>query len=326
MEQKLIDKLVSATELEKGQIVLLNFWGEEEEIEDLYHFINAVSATGAMPMSLIHSSKYYQNLFENMQSEVPEKWFEQFAGVEIVVDIMNHTPGMPPKGLAAEKIPLFGAYLRKLFQAFSDKKKLIQITMPTDANAVLADIEPEVFKARTLKALDVDYRKLKEDCQSKIESFAGTTRTIVTGKDCILALDTTDRKWIVDAGDGALPAGEIYIAPVEEHSNGNIFFETLAVEGRGVFSNVTVTVKQGQMTGSDCEEFNAFLKELPEGGNVVAELGIGMNPNVDKILGDSHLDENAVGTFHIGIGMNHLFGGKNETPVHFDFVAEGVVK
>ena len=115
----------------------------------------------------------------------------------------------------------------------------------------------------------------------------------------MLTLDTTGREWIVDAGDGALPAGEIYIAPIEEKSNGKIFFETLAVEGKGVFSNVTVAVEYGRMTGSDCEEFNTFLKELPKGGAVVAELGI---------------------------GMNHLFGGKNECPIHFDFVAEGTVK
>ncbi len=326
MEQKLINKLVNAMELEKGQVVLLNFWGEEEELEDLHHFVNAVASVGAMPMSLIHSSKYYQNLFENMSGEVPEKWFEQFMCADVVVDIINHAPGMPPKGLAPEKMPLFGAYLRSLFQVFSKKKKLIQITMPTDMNAALVEMDPEVFKTRTLKALDVDYKKLKEDCESKIQSFEGTTRTVVTGKDCVLTLDTTGREWIVDAGDGALPAGEIYIAPVEENSNGKVFFETLAVEGIGVFSNVTVTVSHGRMTDSDCEAFNTFLKELPEGGDVVAELGIGMNPNVEKILGDSHLDENAVGTFHIAIGMNHLFGGKNECPIHFDFVAEGTVK
>lgn len=40
MEQRLIDKIVQAKEFEAGDIVLLNFWGSEEEIEDfmkLFH-------------------------------------------------------------------------------------------------------------------------------------------------------------------------------------------------------------------------------------------------------------------------------------------------
>ena len=35
MEHRLIIKIVQAMELEVGDIVLLNFWGREEEIEDL---------------------------------------------------------------------------------------------------------------------------------------------------------------------------------------------------------------------------------------------------------------------------------------------------
>lgn len=34
MERRLINKIVQAMEIEVGDIVLLNFWGSEEEIED----------------------------------------------------------------------------------------------------------------------------------------------------------------------------------------------------------------------------------------------------------------------------------------------------
>ena len=37
MEHRLIIKIVQAMELEVGDIVLLNFWGREEEIEDCYN-------------------------------------------------------------------------------------------------------------------------------------------------------------------------------------------------------------------------------------------------------------------------------------------------
>lgn len=326
MEKKLVYKIVKAMELQKGEIVLLNFWGDDTEIQDLYNFVGAVTAEGAMPMTLLHTNQYVRKLIENMSEEVPDKWFEQFTIADTVIDIMEKPVGVPPTGLPKEKYPVLGAYLKKLFETFSKKKKMVQITMPSDTNAQFVGMEPEAYKERIIKALDIDYKMLKADCQEKINSLSGNVRTVRTGKDCVLTLDTTGREWIVDAGDGALPCGEVYIAPVEEKSNGNVYFETLAVENVGVFHDVTVTIENGQLISSTNEQFNAFLGELPENGNIIAELGIGMNPNVKDVLGDSVLDENVIGTFHIAIGMNHLFGGKNVCPVHFDFVATGVVE
>ena len=324
MERRLIIKIVQAMELEVGDIVLLNFWGREEEIEDLYAFASAVAEVGAYPQMLHHSLKYYAQMFSSLSCEFPEKWFKQFKDVDVVIDIMNRAPGQVPEGI--EDISIYRSYIRGLFKCFSEKKKLIQITMPTKENAKNAELDFDTFYKRTVKALDIDYKELKKECEKKIESFQGQTRKVCTGDDCVLTLDTTDREWIVDAGDGALPCGEIYIAPVEENTNGNVYFKMFSVDGLGVFNDIIVEVENGHIVKTNCDEFNAFLKTLPEGADIVAELGIGMNPNVEKVLGDSHLDENAIGTFHIAIGMNYLFGGKNKCPIHIDLVGEGIVE
>mgnify|MGYP003303188350 FL=1 len=324
MEQRLINKIVHAMEIEVGDIVLLNFWGSEEEIEDLYAFASAVAEVGAYPQMLHHSLKYYAQMFSSLSCEFSEKWFKQFKEVDVVIDIMNRAPGQVPEGL--EDISIYRSYIRELFKCFSEKKKLIQITMPTKENAKNADMNFDLFYERTVKALDIDYKELKGKCQERIENFNGQIRTIHTGNDCVLTLDTTGREWIVDAGDGALPCGEIYIAPIEENTNGTVFFELFSVDGLGVFNDITIEVENGRIIKTNCDEFNSFIRTLPDGADIIAELGIGMNPNVEKILGDSHLDENAIGTFHIALGMNYLFGGKNKCPVHIDLVGEGVVK
>ena len=41
-------------------------------------------------------------------------------------------------------------------------------------------------------------------------------------------------------------------------------------------------------------------------------------PNICE--GFTLVDEKALGTYHIGLGMNHLSGGKNNCPFHMDFV------
>lgn len=238
---------------------------------------------------------------------------------------MLRPAGMPPQGLSKDKIPFFGTFLKGVFKKASSKKKFIQITMPSKTNAMRAGMDYEKYRERITKALDIDYDELKKNCEKKILELSGDKRTIKTGNNCILTMETTGRRWNIDAGDGAFPCGEIYIAPLEDKTNGSIFFETFAAEDVGVFKNVTLSVNAGRVVSSDCEEFNEFLETLPQGGNVVAELGIGMNPNVDCIEGDSVLDENALGTFHIAIGMNNLFGGVNDCPFHMDFVTTGEI-
>lgn len=71
----------------------------------------------------------------------------------------------------------------------------------------------------------------------------------------------------------------------------------------------------------------ALIQSIPEpGADIVAELGIGMNPNVKMLEEDSSLDEDALGTFHIALGMNIMFGGKNACRFHMDFVTTGEIE
>jgi leucyl aminopeptidase (aminopeptidase T) len=62
---------------------------------------------------------------------------------------------------------------------------------------------------------------------------------------------------------------------------------------------------------------------LPPNGDIICELGIGMNKNIEELTGYVVLDEKMANTFHLGIGMNTLFGGINECPMHMDFVGIG---
>lgn len=325
MEKRIIEKMVKAMNFEKNEVVFINFWGTADELSYLYDFENAMKNEGVTVKALAITDEFILEEVGGKEAPLPESWFDRYDEAESVVDIISRPPGMPPQGLAKEKIPLFGEFLRGIFKKASSKKKFIQVTMPSRTNAMMAGMDYEKYRDRIIKALDIDYDELRKNCEKKISEYRGDKRIIKTGKNCILTMETTGRKWYIDAGDGAFPCGEIFIAPLEDKSNGSIFFETFAAEGVGVFKNVTLFVEAGRVVSSDCDKFNEFLKTLPEGGNVVAELGIGMNPNVDCIEGDSALDENALGTFHIAIGMNHLFGGVNECPFHMDFVTTGEI-
>jgi leucyl aminopeptidase (aminopeptidase T) len=52
----------------------------------------------------------------------------------------------------------------------------------------------------------------------------------------------------------------------------------------------------------------------------LGELGIGLNPSVERVDGRTILDEKAFGTAHIALGCNTPFGGKIASPYHHDLV------
>jgi leucyl aminopeptidase (aminopeptidase T) len=143
--------------------------------------------------------------------------------------------------------------------------------------------------------------------------------TIRTGVNYSLTLDLSDRQWFVDDGCGDFPAGEIYIAPREEGSNGDLLVSSFNFQGQ-IYKDVEMTFEHGKLTRSSCKELDDFLTQRPDNFSVLCEFGIGLNPRVKGLTGYTPIDEKALGTYHIALGMNHLFGGENECPFHLDFV------
>lgn len=120
---------------------------------------------------------------------------------------------------------------------------------------------------------------------------------------------------------GNLPAGEVFLAPLEGTANGRLVLEWGPT--RQLESPMILTVKDGYVTdvsGEDkyAEYLNKRLSERKENGNI-AELGIGTNDAAkrpDNILES----EKILGTVHIALGDNSSFGGNVKTPLHQDFV------
>ena len=70
-----------------------------------------------------------------------------------------------------------------------------------------------------------------------------------------------------------------------------------------------------------------MLRELVQragtGADVVAELGIGLNPTVAP-RGHVTIDEKAADTAHVAIGRNTgSYGGDNEAAIHVDLIFSG---
>jgi leucyl aminopeptidase (aminopeptidase T) len=120
---------------------------------------------------------------------------------------------------------------------------------------------------------------------------------------------------------GNLPAGEVYLAPLEGTSTGVMVIEYAPT--RKLASPLKLIVKDGNVTTIEGDEpYREHLEnKFAEGekNRNIAELGIGTNDRATRP--DNILEaEKILGTIHIALGDNSGFGGTVQTPFHEDYV------
>lgn len=182
--------------------------------------------------------------------------------------------------------------------------------------------------------LTADYREVARLVTNLAARLEGADRVhVVSGAGTDLRLRLGGRPVHLDTGMltepgafGNLPAGEAFVAPLEESAEGRLVVDLslgdLALEGP-----VTLTFRRGQVVavdgGSAARELERRLGADPWAWTV-GELGVGANPWA-RIRGRVTTDEKVFGTVHIALGANVGFGGRNPAATHYDCVIRAPV-
>jgi aminopeptidase len=178
-------------------------------------------------------------------------------------------------------------------------------------------------------AMNVDWRQLAgETKEIALRMGRAETIEVSTPDGTKMSFSVKGRKAIADTGlmtrkgsFGNLPAGEVFLAPVEGTARGKLVL--LWAPTRELKSPVTLTVRDGyvkDVQGDEefAEQLRKKLKERYENRNI-AELGIGTNSMARRP--DNILESEKIrGTVHIALGDNSSFGGRVYTPFHQDSV------
>ncbi len=177
--------------------------------------------------------------------------------------------------------------------------------------------------------MNIDWRALKKRTKAVATLLRGAETVVISspnGTD--LSFSIKGRRVYEDTGIltkpgafGNLPAGEVFLAPLEGTAEGRLVLEWAPT--RALTTPLILKIEKGmvkEIEGEEPfkEELTRRLKENPLNANI-AELGIGTNDGArrpDNILES----EKILGTIHIAFGDNSSFGGKVRTPFHQDFV------
>ena len=331
MKRDTYKKRVAAAGIETGDLVLIQYWMNDSFSEDIAFLQAEIAVAGATPVMVVQNLKISQLINENATEHTySDKFFKLYEDADVIIDLMERPVGVLTKALDPDKMGLLGAYMGRLFETCASKKKMLQLRVPTEVMASREGLDPEDYRTRMEAAMDIDYNSLRQECvnlRATNSRFSGVT--IKTGDNYSLEISFGDRSWDIDAGDGDIPCGEINIAPIETQTNGEIFFEKIYLPdpeipgSKNNFENIVLSVKDGVITSSDNAELNVLIEKLGPENVTVCELGFGMNPGVTSLCGCAVLDEKIIGTFHLGIGDNTMFGGNNEADFHNDLIGRG---
>jgi len=198
---------------------------------------------------------------------------------------------------------------------------------------------------KVLRLASADINKLILDCHS-VEIALARGRTLefisraVDGTLHCLTVDIGGWERLPVASDGVIsngvwgnvPSGETYIAPIEGSAEGSIVING-SVPGLLIRrkEEIIIHFHQGRVVSITPEDNRTalFLKKEQidraidagdENWRNLAEVGIGLNPAVDRLMGNMLFDEKKAGTAHIAIGSNTFMGGLIDSKIHCDMV------
>jgi leucyl aminopeptidase (aminopeptidase T) len=152
----------------------------------------------------------------------------------------------------------------------------------------------------------------------RVTSAAGTDIVFETGGRPAKA---DDGRLIFKGAFGNLPAGESYMAPLEETANGVIVIDGSFSLGGLCASPLVFIVKKGKVTEVRehpfAEELERLFEKYGAAARNIAEFGVGTLDSA-TISGNTLEDEKVKGTIHFAVGDNASMGGVVKVPLHLD--------
>ena len=184
------------------------------------------------------------------------------------------------------------------------------------------------------------HKNIRNAAYARITDEFGTNLTLPLGKRKVMIADGYLSNEDLRHNDVGLnlPDGEVFTAPIETRGDGVLIAPKQMDRYTGKhIENIKLVFENGKLNlqKTTAEKNAAALKKTILHSIVidrkhekiirttnVAELGIGLNPLINRSIGYTLTDEKIGGTIHVAIGHNKsgAYGGKSESCLHWDFV------
>ncbi|MFW5953088.1 MAG: aminopeptidase [Candidatus Natronoplasma sp.] len=338
--EEIAEKIVNkCMRVEEDEVIMVG--GGTHNFELVENIAVNIKKNGAFPVIRASTERLAKKMTQEVDKEILEKtpeymirWLDDVDG-RIGLDHQKDPrilQQLPEEKIGAQR------KARKPLQDKMTEEKIRWTGMgyPTEEKAEMYGIDFEEFWNMFWKAMDVDYEGLMERGQKIAEQLEeGDKVHITSDKGTDLKFSIGDRHIIVDDGiiseedieDGFvgnnLPCGEVFCAPIEDSANGKAYFDVAFYRGNEI-RGIEATFEDGKLVEANAEKNEELFHEVIENAQGdkkrIDEFGIGINPEVHQAIGYTITDEKIMGSIRIALGENKMFGGENDSSLHWDLV------
>ena len=197
-----------------------------------------------------------------------------------------------------------------------------------DAEMGLSEYEDFVYAACVPDMSDpVGYwQRFSARQQKVVDWLKGKDQIHVKGRETDFRLSVAGRIFENADGHFNMPDGEVYTGPVEDSTEGHVYFSYPAIyQGREV-TGVRLWFERGKVVKATAEKNEDFLNQTLDtdaGSRYVGEFAIGTNDFITRFTKEILFDEKIGGSFHLAVGAGIPWtGSKNVSAIHWDMVCD----
>ena len=205
-------------------------------------------------------------------------------------------------GISKEVMELYNKYytVPVHFEQRVKHTKWCILRYPNKSMAQKSKMSTEEFEDFFFRVCNLDYEKMSK-AMDVLKGFMNKTDKVrIIGKGTDLNFSIKGIMAEKYAGTFNIPDGEVATAPIKNSVNGYITYNTETNYNGIVFHNVKFEFKDGKIikaTADKEKELNEIL-DTDEGARYIGEFAIGINPYIEKPIGDTLFDEKIKGSFH----------------------------
>lgn len=327
--QKLANNLLThSVNLQKEENILIEILGEDG-IPLAKEIINQAYKIGAKPFFNIINYEILRDFLQNSSEEQIKLYakydLERMIDMDSYIGIRASSNTSELKNIPTKKMEIYNKYYTKPvhFEERVKNTKWCILRYPNNSIAQMSDMSLEDFEDFYFNVCNLDYSKMSKAMDNLVSLMNKTDKVHIIGKNTDLTFSIKGIPAQKYFGTFNIPDGEVASAPIKTSVNGYITYNTETRYNGILFNNIRFEFKDGKIikaTSNKTAELNKIL-DTDEGSRYIGEFALGLNPYIEKPIGDTLFDEKVKGSFHFTPGDSlEESDNKNRSSIHWDIV------
>lgn len=312
-------------EVKKGDhvMVIVEDYGQELSREIVKEVAKKGGTTVVVQRSPETERAFLDVVPDEYVDNFPDHYFEMVKKTDVYIKIQSTANTRALGNVSPEKFVKYQLMQKPIKQEVLKKRWCGTVT-PTCALAQEAGMSLQEYADFVYGAIIRDWKKEAEVMYKVKEVIDRGNQVVIEGEETELTMSIEGRVAVASIGKHNMPSGEVFTAPVDDSTEGYIYFDIPLVYSGVLMENVRLTFEKGVVVESSASRNEEFLRKLigtDEGSERLGELGIGTNRGITTFTRNILFDEKIGDTIHLALGNAYKdCNGVNESAIHVDIV------